>query len=157
MEKFPDLTTFGDLPGPCKWSGGVLGADGITVFGIPATAESVLAINTEERTAQTFGSLESEALQLGNKWCGGLLGPDKITIYCVPSSARTVLLIDTVDWKLSELGLGRVDNGASKWSGAVLGEDGTTVFCIPSNAPEVLTACQFHPFRRPSSPTSAPT
>mmetsp|Transcript_166867 Transcript_166867/g.320497 ORF Transcript_166867/g.320497 Transcript_166867/m.320497 type:complete len:547 (+) Transcript_166867:54-1694(+) len=123
---------FGDFPaGDSKWSGGVLGPDNITIFAIPLNSETVLAINTRDRTTLTFGALPGQ-----RKWRGGVLGPDNETIFAMPSNSDQVLAINTTDYTVKTFGFAGYPSW--KWSCGVLGDDRSTIFGVPLNSPTFL-------------------
>jgi len=130
---WPNSNLLGNLEGPCKWTGGVLGPDDNTIWGIPADSEDVFVLNCRECTFENFKC--AWANPGTRKWSSGVLAPNGI-IFGVPSSATKILAIDTKT--RTSLVFGELEAEFSKWSCGVLGPDKHTVFFVPSNSEFVL-------------------
>jgi hypothetical protein len=118
-----------------KWLGGIVGADGTTIYCPPCDTAAILKIDTVTNTCTTFG----DCTRAKNKWQGGVYSPRDECVYCIPASGTHVLRIATGaaaaadDYEL----LGPLPNHRDKWQGGHVGRDGCLYF-IPENGYRVL-------------------
>lgn len=116
------------LPGPAKWSGGVLAGNG-KIYGVPNKTSEVLVIDPETDTVDTFAVFTSDTYR------GGVLGPDG-NIYCIPDKATNILEIDP-NTNTATLWTGPEILPEETYVGGVLAPNGK-IYAIPNLAPFVL-------------------
>ncbi len=120
-----------------KWIDGVLARNG-HIVGIPYSAEAVLDIDTEARTATTWGVVVSKSRR---KWVGGVLAPNGL-VYAIPFDTDSVLEIDPTTHALRQIG--SLGNQPCKWYGGVLAANGkvmpATALPLPCHCPDGLAA-----------------
>lgn len=121
------LTTFGNLSGLIKWTGGVLHPNG-KIYGTPFNSPSILEINPEERTTRLIGSFTGT-----EKWIGAVLGPNN-KIYFIPNSHTQILEFNP---ETEETILFGSLPGTNKWQCGVLAPNGR-IYGIPKNSTGVL-------------------
>jgi len=119
------------IPGPHKWLGGAMTADGTALLGVPSNAERVVRVDLATGAIM----LTAHAPRGRFKWLRGVLAPDG-SVFCIPACADAVLRIAT-DGSVCELGRGLLPAGDWKWHGGAVGRDGN-IYAIPANASRVL-------------------
>lgn len=118
-------------PSPAKWHGGTLGPDGVTVYGFPAHASSVLAVRCDTDEVTLLGEL-TEAHNGGKyKYGGGVVADGKV--YGIPSDATSVLRIEGT----TVTTFGSLERRKNKWQNGAVGRDGL-IYCVPCDADSVL-------------------
>jgi len=127
-----------ELPGICKWYGGLPGiADGC-IYGMPQNAAGVLKINPKTEEISVMGKLKEG----GHKWHGGLLDGEG-NIWAIPANADGILKVDVKKQEIKIIGDGEFqtgshrDDGKYKFLGGVKGADGN-LYMIPCDADYVV-------------------
>lgn len=123
------ISQFGSLPGPAKWSSGVL-APNNKIYCSPNRSGTILEIDTNNDTVSEFGSFTSN----NNKWAGGVLAQNG-KIYFTPQFETTILVVDPDTHITSTI---PVPNGnIFAYSGAVIDSAGL-MYCVPSFGTDLL-------------------
>lgn len=132
---FPDI--FGE-----QFSGGVFGPESGNVYFVPASAKTVLALNTRTGTVSQIGTVVLDNPLYGEAYRGGTLGADG-KVYCTPFFNANVLIIDTVAGTVST-SKSQITNVASsvldryKFRGAVVSPVNGNVYFVPFSANAVV-------------------
>jgi hypothetical protein len=138
-----DLSTIHPDPGQTKWASGCVLVDGGIIFAAPATATTILRVDTNSNDVNVFGA-ESELLDgIGiYKFMGCVLAND--FIFMVPAEANKVVFFGPISSNAKEFKLRSIEIPEEcrslhglKWTGGVVGLDGL-IYCIPGTAHRLL-------------------
>lgn len=122
-----------------SWQGGSLAESGF-IYGAPASASTILKIDTSNDAITEFGNVGAGS----QKWLGSVFCSKNKKIYCAPFNATTILVIDTSNDSFYFFDTSGVQGtnsgnltGSFKWSGIWVGMDGN-LYCMPFDATSVM-------------------